>query len=48
MIDEDVAHIIKTGWLKWRSVNGVSCDRTIHTKVKGMFYSYKTDTVIWE
>lgn len=34
MIDEDVTRIIKTGWLKWKSVNWVSCNRMITTKVK--------------
>ena len=26
-IDEDVKHMIKTGWLKWRLASGVLCDR---------------------
>ena len=28
-INSDVNHRIKAGWLKWRSVTGVSCDRNI-------------------
>jgi hypothetical protein len=38
-IDEDVSHRIKTGWLKWRQVSGVLCDRRIPLKLKCKFYS---------
>ena len=38
MIEEDVTHRIKVGWLKWRSATGVLCDKKIPNKVKGKFY----------
>lgn len=38
MIDEDVAHRIKTRWLKGRSATVVLCDKGMPTKVKGKFY----------
>ena len=38
-IDEDVRHRISAGWLKWRQVSGVLCDRRVPQKLKGKFYS---------
>ena len=26
-IDEDVGHIIKIGWMKWRQASGILCDK---------------------
>jgi hypothetical protein len=37
-IDEDVNHIIKAGWLKWRQAFGVLCDPRVPLKLKGKFY----------
>ncbi|XP_074356652.1 uncharacterized protein LOC141696406 [Apium graveolens] len=37
-IDADVTHHIKSGWLKWRAVIGVMCDRRVLFKVEGKFY----------
>nr|GEV81607.1 hypothetical protein [Tanacetum cinerariifolium] len=37
-IDEDVAHRIRAGWVKWRATSGVLCDRRIPLKLKGKFY----------
>ncbi|GJZ93956.1 ataxia telangiectasia mutated family protein [Tanacetum coccineum] len=37
-IDEDVAHRIGVGWMKWRAASGVMCDRRILLKLKGNFY----------
>jgi hypothetical protein len=37
-IDEDVSHIIKASWLKWRQGFGVLCDHRVSLKVKGKFY----------
>ncbi len=37
-IDQDVAHRIKSGWVKWRAATGVLCDRSIPLKLKGKFY----------
>ena len=37
-IDGDVNHMIQPGWLKWRSVTGVLCDRNIPLWLKGKFY----------
>nr|GEZ28542.1 retrovirus-related Pol polyprotein LINE-1 [Tanacetum cinerariifolium] len=37
-IDEDVAHRIRTGWVKWRATSGVLCDRRIPLNLKGKFY----------
>ncbi|GKB46415.1 ataxia telangiectasia mutated family protein [Tanacetum coccineum] len=37
-IDEDVAHRIGVGWMKWRAASGVLCDRRIPLKLKGKFY----------
>jgi hypothetical protein len=37
-IDEDVSHIIKASWLKWRQASGVFCDPRVPLKLKGKFY----------
>jgi hypothetical protein len=37
-IDEDVSHIIKANWLKWRQASGVFCDPRVPLKLKGKFY----------
>nr|GEV20937.1 hypothetical protein [Tanacetum cinerariifolium] len=37
-IDEDVAHRIGVGWMKWREASGVLCDRRIPLKLKGKIY----------
>ncbi|KAG2658209.1 hypothetical protein PVAP13_1KG266040 [Panicum virgatum] len=37
-IDEDVRHRISAGWLKWRQVFGIICDKRVPQKLKGKFY----------
>ncbi|KAL6503375.1 hypothetical protein OROGR_025298 [Orobanche gracilis] len=37
-LDGDVAHRIKTGWLKWKSATGVLCDPDMPHRLKGKFY----------
>jgi len=37
-INSDVNHMIQAGWLKWRSVIGVLCDRNILLWLKGKFH----------
>ncbi|GKA37116.1 hypothetical protein Tco_0723681 [Tanacetum coccineum] len=37
-VDDDVAHRIRAGWVKWRAASGVLCDRRIPLKLKGKFY----------
>ena len=37
-IDQDVAHRIQCGWLKWRGATGILCDRSVPEKLKGKFY----------
>jgi hypothetical protein len=37
-IDEDVGHIIKVSWLKWRQASAVLCDPRVPLKLKGKFY----------
>ena len=37
-IDGDVNHRIRVGWLKWRSVSGILCDRTMSLHLKRNFY----------
>nr|GEW98643.1 ataxia telangiectasia mutated family protein [Tanacetum cinerariifolium] len=37
-IDDDVAHRIRAGWMKWMAASGVLCDRRIPLKLKGKFY----------
>lgn len=36
---KDVQHRIQAGWLKWRSLSGVLCDRKIPIKLKGKIYN---------
>ncbi|GJX69798.1 hypothetical protein Tco_0305525 [Tanacetum coccineum] len=37
-IDEDVAHLIKATWLKWRAATRILYDRNVTLKMKGKFY----------
>ena len=37
-LDGDVAHRIKSGWLKWKNATGLLCDRGMPNKLKGKFY----------
>lgn len=37
-INEDVKHIIAIGWLKWRTISQVLCDKKVLIKLKGKFY----------
>ncbi|KAL6497468.1 Palmitoyl-protein thioesterase 1 [Orobanche gracilis] len=37
-LDGDVAHKIKSGWLKWKSATGFLCDCGIPNRLKGEFY----------
>ncbi|XP_047988405.1 uncharacterized protein LOC125228012 [Leguminivora glycinivorella] len=37
-IDSDIVHRTQTGWMKWRELTGVLCDRKIPLKVKGHVY----------
>jgi hypothetical protein len=37
-IDEDVSHKIRAGWVKWRQISGVLCDKNVPNKLKGKFY----------
>nr|GEZ40761.1 hypothetical protein [Tanacetum cinerariifolium] len=39
-INEDVAHRIGVGWMKWRAASGVPCDRRIPLKLKRKFYRF--------
>ncbi|KAL6504070.1 hypothetical protein OROGR_025993 [Orobanche gracilis] len=38
LLDGDVAHRIKAGWLKWKSATGVLCDPDMPHRLKGKFY----------
>ncbi|XP_070032905.1 uncharacterized protein [Nicotiana tomentosiformis] len=37
-IDEDVAHRIGAGWMKWRLASGILCDKNVSPRLKGKFY----------
>ncbi|GJX85490.1 hypothetical protein Tco_0336264 [Tanacetum coccineum] len=37
-VDDDVAHRIRAGWVKWRVASGVLCDKRIPLKLKEKFY----------
>ena len=38
VIDEDVNHRIKVGWMKWRQAFAILYDKRVPQKVKGKFY----------
>jgi hypothetical protein len=35
LIDEDVSHRIRAGWVKWRQASDVLCDKKVPNKLKG-------------
>nr|XP_009773041.1 PREDICTED: uncharacterized protein LOC104223320 [Nicotiana sylvestris] len=37
-IDEDIAHCIGVGWIKWRLAFGVLCDKNVPPRLKSKFY----------
>ncbi|KAI0526895.1 hypothetical protein KFK09_002488 [Dendrobium nobile] len=37
-INGDIISRIQVGWLKWRNVSGLLCDRKVPLKLKGKFY----------
>ncbi|XP_070034643.1 uncharacterized protein [Nicotiana tomentosiformis] len=37
-IDEDVAHHIGAGWMKWRLASSILCDKNVPPRLKGKFY----------
>lgn len=45
-IDEDVTHMIRIIWLKWKSTTGV-CHKRMSTKVKGKLYKIVMRSVIY-
>nr|XP_016437835.1 PREDICTED: uncharacterized protein LOC107763843 [Nicotiana tabacum] len=37
-INEDVTHRVGAGWMKWRLLSGILCDRNVSPRLKGKFY----------
>jgi len=48
-IEADVSHRIQAGWLRWRRVSSVLCDKKAPLNLKGKFYqtTVRTDIVVW-
>jgi hypothetical protein len=38
-IDKDVSHKIKVGWVKWKQIYEILCDKKVQNKLKEKFYS---------
>jgi hypothetical protein len=38
VIDENVSHIIRAEWVKWRQTSGVLYDKKVSNKLKDKFY----------
>nr|GEX85362.1 retrovirus-related Pol polyprotein LINE-1 [Tanacetum cinerariifolium] len=47
MIDDDVAHRIGAGWMKWRAASRVLCDWRIPLKLKGKFCKVRLDQLCY-
>jgi hypothetical protein len=45
-IDEDVSHIIRAGWVKWRQASDILCDKNVPNKLKDKFYKTAIRPVI--
>ncbi|XP_048006717.1 uncharacterized protein LOC125242059 [Leguminivora glycinivorella] len=46
-VDTDIIQRINTGWVKWKELSGVLCDKRMPVHIKGKIYKTAVSSNVW-